>query len=228
MFLRYAIVLFLLTTAAALWGRRKYRSAYDAALSRHARPGLTGALLARRILTHAGVEGVEIAEGSGVHADYYDPGRLTLFLHPRHYSGTTHAALGVAAHEAGHALQHAAGHRPLLWRLSAIQATNSLSLPLLFLGIVCLLIPGLGKMALFGLSLAFVGITGWNLMTLPTEHDASLRAERVLEEIRGGMLTSLDEYEGVQRMIRAASLSYIEGIFGPLSWLLGRLRRPRR
>ncbi|MGD9747732.1 MAG: zinc metallopeptidase [Verrucomicrobiales bacterium] len=227
MFLRYAIVLFLLTTVAALWGRRKFRLAYDAGMLRQSKGGITGATLARRILTHAGIEGVEIAVGHGLMPDYYDPGRRTLYLHQRHYDGTTHTALGIAAHEAGHALQHAAGHRPLFWRLSSIQATMSLSLPILLLGLLCLIIPGLGKLALFGLSLAFVALTGWNLMTLPTELDATLRSERVLDDIRGRSLASLVEYESVHLIMRSASAAYIEGIFAPLSWLLGRIRKPQ-
>lgn len=211
--------LFLVTLALTMWARGKYRKAYDEELKNIARSGLTGAELARRILVARGIEVVEIVRGRGLFADFYDPARKRLSLSPQHFSGSTYTALGMAAHEAGHVLQHREGHRPLHWRVSAVRATLWLSLPLVILGALMLIVPGFGKSGLFTLCAGWSLIAGYNLLTLPVELDASERSRQVLDRMRPKPFSSMEERLGVERMMRAASASHVDGVFTVISWL---------
>jgi len=210
----FFLLLFVLTFVVTLWGRRKFRSIYDAEMKNLVGSGMTGAQLAQRILDHEHIRGVEIVRGKGLYADFYDPAKKRLSLAPQHYSGSTFSALGVAAHEAGHVLQDKAGHTPLLWRISAIRATLTLSLPLVIAGLVMLVMPGFLKfIALAGWTL----LAAWNLITIPTELDASERSIRVLGDMKP--FRNLDERIGIQRVMRSASAYYIDGVFTVISWL---------
>ena len=91
------LLLFVLIFVVTLWGRRKFRSIYDAELKNIVGSGITGAALARRILDHAKIENVEIVRGKGLFADFYDPAKKRLSLAPQHFGGSTFSALGVAA-----------------------------------------------------------------------------------------------------------------------------------
>ena len=210
----FFLLLFILIFSVTLWGRRRFRSIYDAEMKNVVGSGITGADLARRILQQERITDDEIVPGKGLFADFYDPSRKRLSLAPQHYNGSTFSALGVAAHEAGHAIQDKAKHPPLQWRVSAIRTTISLSLPLVLVGLVMLVMPGFLKFtALAGWSL----IAAWNLITIPTELDASERAIRTLGEIKP--FRNLDERIGIQRVMRAASAYYIDGVFTVISWL---------
>ncbi len=213
------LLLFALVLALTLYGRSKYRTAYDEELKNHARPGVTGERLARRILERAGVEGVEIAIGRGPMPDFYDPARKRLTLARQHFHGTTFSALGIAAHEAGHALQHSENFRPLLWRVSAIRATMFLSLPLLAFSILALVIPG--KIGVFAMVGGWGLLAVYNLITMPTETDATHRSWAIIREMQPKPFRNIDERIGVKRMMRAAAAAYIEGIFSMLSWIAG-------
>lgn len=206
--------LFALVLALTLFGRAKFRKIYDEE-AKNVAPNLTGRELARRILDRGGMGEVEIAVGRGPMPDFYDPARKRLTLARQHFDGATFAALGVAAHEAGHALQHRVGFRPLWWRLSAIRATMYLSLPLVVLSLVAMLIPG--KLGVFSLIGGWGLLAAYNLITVPTEMDASQRSKTVLREIKP--FRNLDEKIGVERVMRIASAAYIEGIFTGLSWI---------
>ncbi len=213
------LLLFLVTLALTMWARGKYRKAYDEELRNLSRSGLTGAELARRILAERGIEVVEIVRGRGLFADFYDPAHKRLSLSPQHYSGSTYAALGMAAHEAGHVLQHREGHHPLNWRVSAIRATLWLSLPLVALGALMLIVPGFGKSGLLTIFVGWSMIAGYNLLTLPVELDATERARQVLDRMRPKPFTTMEERLGVERMMRAASASHVDGVFTVISWL---------
>ena len=202
--------LFALILALTMFGRAKYRRIYEEERKNQA-PRLTGRELARRILDHAGLEEVEISVGRGPMPDFYDPARKRLTLARQHYDATTFTALGIAAHEAGHALQHREGFRPLWWRLSAVRATMYLSLPLLVVCLAALLIPG--KIGIFTLVVGWSLLATYNLVTMPTEMDASQRSKVVLREIKP--FRNLDEKIGVDRMMRIASAAYIEGASSP-------------
>ncbi|MCB1233693.1 MAG: zinc metallopeptidase [Verrucomicrobiae bacterium] len=211
------VLLFAVTFALTLWGRRKYQTVYDEELKNLAASGITGAELARRILDVSEIGGVEIVKGHGLFSDFYDPLRKRLVLTPQHFNGSTFTALGIAAHEAGHVLQHRAGHVPLHWRVAAIRATIWLSLPLVFAGVFTMVLPVFGKS---GVYLALAGwslVAAWNLVTLPVELDASERAREVLE--RNHAFRNLDERIGIARVMRAAGAAHIDGVFSVLSWL---------
>lgn len=211
--------LFALVLGLTMYGRAKFRKIYDEELKNHAPPELTGRELAQRILNHAGLRDVEIALGRGPTPDFYDPARKRLTLARQHLDGTTFSALGIAAHEAGHALQQQVGFKPLWWRISAVRATMYLSLPLIAACVVSLIIPG--KMILLSMIFGWALLAAYNLITIPTEMDASQRARAVLQEIKP--FRNLDEKIGIDRVMRIASAAYIEGVFTVLSWLFSLL-----
>ena len=213
------LLLFLVTLGLTMWTRGKYRKAYDEELKNVARSGLTGAQLARRILESRGIEVVEIVRGRGLLADSYDPGRKRISLAPQNFGGSTYAALGIAAHQAGHVLQHREGHKPLFWRISAVRATLWLSLPLVLVGLLMIIIPGFGKTGVFLLCGGWSLVAGYNLLTLPVELDASERARQALDRMRPKPFSSMEERLGVERMTRAASASHVDGVFNVISWL---------
>jgi len=142
-----------------------------------------------------------------------------LSLAPQHFGGSTFTALGVAAHEAGHVLQHREGHQPLFWRVSAVRATMFLSLPLVALGLFMIIVPGFGKTGVFLLAGGWSLLAGYNLLTLPVELDASERARQALDGLRPRPFRNLDERIGVERVMRAASAAYVDGVFTVMSWV---------
>jgi uncharacterized protein len=211
------LLFFLLTLVLTMWAKGKYRKAYDEELKTVVSSGITGADLARRILEARGIEVVEIVRGRGLFADFYDPERKRLTLAPQHYGGSTITALGIAAHEAGHVLQHREGHQPLHWRLSAIRATLYLSLPLAVLGLLMMIVPGMGKIGILVLSVGWSLVAGYNLITLPVEMDATQRSLQVLERLRP--FRNIDERLGVERVMRSATAAHVDGVFTVISWL---------
>lgn len=213
------LLLFIVTLGLTMWARGKYRKAYDAELANLAASGITGAELARRILASRGIEVVEIARGRGLFGDFYDPSRKRITLAPQHYGGSTFTALGVAAHQAGHVLQHRDDHAPLHWRVAAVRATMWLSLPLVVLGLLMIIVPGMGKTGVLLLAGGWSLLAAWNLITLPVELDASERARKALDEMRPKPFRNLDERVGVEKVMRAASASHVDGVFTVISWL---------
>ncbi len=211
------LILFAVTFGFTLWGRKKYRRIYEEELENTIGSRITGAELARKMLDSKGITGVEIVKGRGILSDFYDPARRRLTLSPQHFSGSSYSGLGVAAHEAGHIIQHIDGHRPLLWRISAVKATVYLSLPVLFFGLSFLILPGLKNAGVLLLALVWPLIALGNLLTIPIELDASERAKQRLSRLR--VFRNIDERVGIERVIDAASANYIDGVFIVLSWL---------
>ena len=196
-----------------LYGRSKYRLVYDEEIKNLSPSGLTGEKLARLILDESGIEGVEIVKSAGLFADFYDPGRKRLSLAPQHFGGSTFSALGVAAHEAGHAIQQQAGYHPLNWRITAVKATMYLTLPVVVVGTVMTLM----TKAVFLLVISWTFLLAYNLFTMPIELDASERSKKILRAIKP--FANYDERAGVEKMMRVAPAAYIEGFFTTLSWV---------
>lgn len=198
-----------------MWRRKKFTRIYEEEQKYTISSKITGAELVRKILNSKGITDVEIVKGRGILPDFYDPARRRLTLSPQHYGGSSYSGLGVAAHEAGHVIQHIEGHRPLLWRNSAIKATVFLTLPAIVFGALMILVgikyPGL--MVLFGWPLLSLG----NLITLPIEMDASERVKRRLESLK--VFKNLDERVGIERVIDASCAKYVDGVFTALSWV---------
>jgi uncharacterized protein len=177
--------------------------------------GLTGAEGARRILDLSGVQGVRVEEVEGFLSDHYDPRSRVLRLSPENYGGRSIAALGVAAHEAGHAIQHAHAYAPLVLRNLAVPLASfgsNLGWIVLFLGIAM----GFKALTLAGFFL-MCGILLFELINLPVEFDASRRALAVLPE--SGILT-VEENRGAQKVLGAAALTYVGAMIGTLLTLL--------
>lgn len=181
---------------------------------------MTGYDAARRVLDAHGLYHVRIEHISGKLTDHYDPKTQVIRLSDSVYGAATPAAVGVAAHEAGHAVQHAENYRPLIIRNSVVRATNigsKLSMPLILLG---LFLSGIGRYYIY---LAYAGVgcfllcVLFQLITLPTEFNASSRAVSAIE--RSGMLDA-DELRGVKKVLGAAAMTYVAALAVSLAQFL--------
>lgn len=179
------------------------------------RSRLTGAEIARQILRRSGIDNVTVEQVGGTLSDHYDPRSRTLRLSPDVYDGRSVAAAGVAAHEVGHAIQHAKGYWPLQVRSYLAPAAafgSNISMVVIMAGLIFGSL-GLVKMGVlfFALGVAFV------MVTLPVEFDASNRAKRLLPELG---LTSGEEGRGVSAVLNAAALTYVAAAVAAVSQLL--------
>lgn len=168
--------------------------------------GLSGAEAAREILDRAGLHDVPVEMVEGHLTDHYDPTKRTLSLSGENFQGRSIAAVGVASHEAGHALQHQAAYAPLHWRATLVPVTQFASaayLPIFLLGLVFKI--ALAKLALLIVAI-FAVITLFQLVTLPVEFDASRRAKEQL--FRLGLVRA-EEADGVRKVLNAAALTYV-------------------
>ena len=171
--------------------------------------GITGAEAARRIMEQNGIYDVRIERVSGHLTDHYDPSKKVLRLSETVYSNSSIAAIGVAAHETGHAIQHARGYAPLSLRTLFVPLANfgsRLAMPLILLGLLFSFSSSMGNslitlgIILFGLSVVFT------IITLPVEINASRRAIACLES---GKILFNDEVEGAKKVLRAAAMTYV-------------------
>lgn len=182
--------------------------------SKVASGGMTGAESARRVLAANGVSGVRIERVSGNLTDHFDPRTNTIRLSEQVYDAQTVAAVGVAAHEAGHAVQYAQSYAPMKLRAAIIPVTNigsQLAVPLVLLGLIL----GSSLLADIGI-LAFSLSTLFQLVTLPVEFNASRRAVQTLESsCVGGEAVS-----GSKSVLRAAALTYVAALAVSLASLL--------
>jgi len=177
---------------------------------------MTGAEAAREILDQAGLANVPVAEVPGHLTDHYDPTKRALFLSTDNFHGQTVAAVGVAAHEAGHALQHQAAYRLFNVRMALVPVTqfaNTAYAGLLFLGWFM----GFLKIALPIIIVSFACITLFQLVTLPVEFDASKRAKEQL--FRLGLVHE-HERAGVAKVLDAAALTYVAALVTSILTLL--------
>lgn len=212
----------------ALWAQFNVKSTFSKYSKIASRSGMTGFDSARRILDANGLGSVRIAHVSGDLTDHYNPTDNTIYLSDSVYGSNSAAAIGVAAHEAGHAVQHATGYTPIKIRSTIIPVTNigsNLAMPLIILGII-LSFPTLAYIgvAAFGLSTLF------QLVTLPVEFDASGRALKALEGSLDG-----EDLASARKVLRAAALTYVAALAVSLVNLLrlliivaGNDRRRRR
>ena len=184
------------------------------------RRGLTGAQVAHAILRANGIEGVTVEPVAGNLTDHYDPTTRTLRLSEPVYHSNSVAALGVAAHEVGHAIQHAHAYGPLKFRSAWVPVAGFGTNIGLILVIVAIAIGGMqgGGAAVGWLGLAlFATSTVFTLVTLPVEFDASKRALATLAQ--GGILAP-DELGGARKVLNAAAMTYVAGFVTSLLQLL--------
>ncbi|MBQ9030564.1 MAG: zinc metallopeptidase [Parasporobacterium sp.] len=175
-----------------------------------ARSGITGAEAARRIMEANGVTSVPIEQKSGKDlSDYYDPRSNSIHLSANTYNNPSVSAIGVACHEAGHAIQYAKGYAPVKLRMSIIPFSNTcskLAIPLIFIGFILSgFAANLKFIALIGIILYAVAVFV-QLVTLPVEFDASRRA---LANIRSCAILAEDEIEGAKSVLSAAAMTYV-------------------
>jgi Zn-dependent membrane protease YugP len=210
--------LFLLVMVFALYAQIRVSSAYAKNSQILSRGRITGREAAEAVMSRAGITDVSIEETSGHLTDHYDPLHKRLVLSSENYRGTSLAALGVAAHEAGHAIQHKVGYSMLNFRMLLVPATQFVSgvLPIVILASIFLL-RGLSGMILDVAIMCYAVLTLFNLITLPVEFDASRRAKVQLVEL--GILDR-DEMPGVNQTLNAAALTYLAAFIGSLLNLL--------
>lgn len=214
------VILVLPCIILSLWASANVNSTFKKYSKQYSLRRLTGAEAAQRVLSANGVSGVRIEHISGNLTDHYDPRTNVIRLSDNVFNNTSTAAIGVACHEAGHAVQYAVGYVPIKLRAAIIPVTNfgsKLAMPLILLGI---LLSAFGSMsdtliylgiACFGLSLVF------QLVTLPVEFNASRRALQSIEE--GGLLTE-EEQRGAKKTLTAAALTYVAATAVALAQLL--------
>lgn len=214
------VVLVLPCILLSLWASANVNSTFKRYSGQYSRRGLTGAQAAERVLRSNGVTNVRIERVSGNLTDHFDPRSNVIRLSDNVYGNTSTAAIGVACHEAGHAVQYAQDYAPIRIRSAVIPATNlgsKLAMPLILLGLLIgfkgdlsyfLVYLGIGC---FGLSLVF------QLVTLPVEFDASRRA---MVAIAQSELLTEEEQRGARKTLSAAALTYVAATAVALSQLL--------
>lgn len=213
------IILIIVPMLFGLYAQMKIRSAYAKNVEIPSRGNIRGAEAALAVMQSAGINDVEIVEVEGELTDHYDPIHKRLALSSDNYHGTSLAALGVAAHEAGHAIQHKVGYAMMGIRQTLAPATQiaaGVSNLVLIAGIF-LLSTSLGGMLLSIGAIALGVICLFQLVTLPVEFDASRRAKAQLVNL--GILGG-DEMPGVNETLDAAALTYVAAFVAALGSLL--------
>ena len=204
----------------SLWASSNVNSTFRRYSTQYSRRRITGAQAAQRVLSANGISNVRIERVAGDLTDHFDPQANVIRLSNSVYDSTSTAAIGVACHEAGHAVQYAQNYGPIKLRAAIIPITNigsKLAMPLILIGV---LLGFLGNasytfvylgIACFALSLIF------QLVTLPVEFNASNRAIRAIAE---GNLLAEDELHGAKKTLSAAALTYVAATATALAQLL--------
>ena len=204
----------------SLWASSNVNSTFKKYSRQFSRRGLTGAEAAQRVLSSNGVHGVRIERVSGNLTDHFDPKTNVIRLSDSVYSSTSTAAIGVACHEAGHAVQYAENYAPIKIRAAIIPLTNfgsKIAMPLILAGILMTFLGSFSDtlvylgIAAFGMSLVF------QIVTLPVEFNASRRAMQAIES--ANILTE-EEQRGARKTLTAAALTYVAATAVALAQLL--------
>lgn len=201
----YYLILVMPAILFSLWAQMKVKTTFAHYERVRAYSGYTGAQIARRILDENGLQHVRIEHVRGSLTDHYDPRTQVVRLSDSVYNSPSVAALGVAAHETGHAVQHAVGYTPLTFRNLIIPLTNfgsTLSTPLILLGFLL----NSSNLLFLGIA-AFSMVTLFQLVTLPVEFNASSRALNTLNYVLSG-----EELSGTKKVLTAAALTYVAAL----------------
>jgi uncharacterized protein len=202
-----------------LWAQFRVSSAFRKWGEVRAASNITGAECAREILQVAQIHDVEVVETNDFLGDHYDPRDKKLHLSSGVYNTPSVAAVGIAAHESGHAIQHAKAYAPLKWRMAIVPVTMIASqmLPFVIIGGLFFHITGLITLGIY----CYVILLVFQLITLPVEFDASRRAKIILQQM--GIVQPGPEVAGVNKVLNAAALTYVAAFIaalGNLLWLL--------
>jgi uncharacterized protein len=209
------LVTLIVPLGLGLWAQNKVKRTFAKYSQVPVRNGMTGAQAAAAVVRSSGLQGVEIRAVEGRLSDHYDPRNRTLNLSPEVGQASSVAALGVAAHEAGHAVQDARNYLPMRVRQTFVPVASigsSFAIPIIFIG----LIVGATGLTNVGLAL-FTAIVLFQLITLPVEFDASRRA---LVALRDGRLLEADELDGAKSVLSAAAWTYVAAFVAALSQLI--------
>jgi Zn-dependent membrane protease YugP len=209
------ILLIFPTILLGMWAQSRVQSTYKKWSRVASRSRITGREAALYVMQKAGIHDVEIVATRGILTDHYDPKNKRLALSEHNYNGTSLAALGVAAHEAGHAVQHATNYSMLNLRMSLVPITMFASqlLPFVMIGGFIFGMLGLFKLGV----VVYLILTIFQLVTLPVEFDASKRAK--MELVSVGILQE-DEMVGVNQTLNAAAWTYIAAFVSSLANLV--------
>ncbi|MCL1883386.1 MAG: zinc metallopeptidase [Defluviitaleaceae bacterium] len=206
-----------------LWAQFKVKSSFAKYSKERTTNGITGAEAARQILQREGIHDVRVEQVSGHLTDHFDPRDNVIRLSESVFGSSSVAAVGVAAHEAGHAIQHAHGYAPMKLRAAIIPATgfgSKLALPLIMIGFL------MGMYGLVNLGILLFGtVVVFQLVTLPVEFNASSRALAALE---GNVMLTNTEIYGSKKVLTAAALTYVAALAASLAQLLYFVMRSRR
>ena len=202
-----------------IWAQIRVSSAFNRWGKVRASSNLTGAECAREILRAAQIHDVDVVQVDGFLGDHYDPTQKKLCLSSNVYSTPSVAALGIAAHETGHAIQHAKAYAPLKARMAIVPVTMIASqmLPFIIIGGFWFRIAGLITLGIY----CYLILAIFQLITLPVEFDASRRAKIILQQMR--IIQPGEEVAGVNNVLNAAALTYVAAFIaalGNLLWLL--------
>jgi Zn-dependent membrane protease YugP len=197
------------------------RSAFNKYSKVATRSGLSGAQAAQRLLDGAGIHDVQIVRTSGYLSDHYNPLTKQLALSDAVYSSRSVAAVGVATHEAGHAIQHARGYWPLGWRSAIVpvaQIGSNLGYIVMIIGLALVMgSPLVGKWIVGVGAILFSAMLLFQLITLPVEFNASARAKRLVLETG---IVGIDERQGIDRVLNAAAMTYVAAAISTLLTLV--------
>ena len=202
-----------------LYAQMRVKGAFGKYKKVRATSNVTGAQAAREILRAAKIHDVEVREINDLLGDHYDPMRKRLCLSTDVYNTPSVAALGIAAHECGHAIQHARAYAPLKWRMAIVPVTQIASqmLPFVIIGGFFFHISGLITLGI----VCYAVLAFFQLITLPVEFDASKRAKVILQQL--GIIQPGGEAAGVNAVLNAAALTYVAAFvaaLGNLAYLL--------
>src|SRR5881296_2462777 len=202
-----------------IWAQIRVSSAFSRWGKVRATSNITGAECAREILEAAQIHDVDVVETNDFLGDHYDPTSKKLCLSSNVFSTPSVAALGIAAHETGHAIQHAKAYAPLKARMAIVPVTMVASqlLPFIIIGGLFFRISGLITLGIY----CYLVLLVFQLITLPVEFDASRRAKIILREM--GIIQPGREVVGVNKVLNAAALTYIAAFIaalGNLLWLM--------
>lgn len=199
----------------AMWAQFKVSSTFKKYSAVKSERGYTAAMITRQILDENGLNNISIEHVAGNLTDHYDPNGKVIRLSDSVYNSTSVAAIGVAAHEAGHAVQYAKGYFPIKIRAAMIPVTkigSSLAIPLAVIGII------MGSELLSGIGIIlFMAVVLFQLVTLPVEFNASGRAIAAIEE---KMILSDEEQKGAKKVLTAAALTYVAALIVAIANLL--------
>lgn len=216
MYFDYTYLLVLPAIIFAMIAQIKVKTTFSRYSSENNQHGYTAKEVARKILDDNGLQNVSIEYVSGNLTDHYDPSANVIRLSDSVYSSTSVAAIGVAAHEVGHAIQHSKGYAPIKVRQAIIPITrigSGLAFPLVLIGMLFASLRWLIPVGIF----LYTGVVFFQAVTLPVEFDASNRALKTLDE---NLILYKDEVKMAKKVLGAAAMTYVAAMFSSLMSLL--------